>query len=156
MIFLLTHNKFQKKVPKLVHFYCWHFIFIECVCMWSLLFCRISLFIINSLEPFILFYLFFYFFKCICKISAASPVSMRIQIAIGPAYKRSVSLLEYKSQEVWTTAKGALQWRMAIEMKQKNASKIKKRMSTAVQSTPALQSQLIPAPLSKLVRDNFS
>ena len=78
-------------------------------------------------------------------ISAASTVSVRIQIAIGPEYKRSVSYLEYKSQEVWTAAKGALQWRMPIEMRPKNASEIKRRMSSAVQSTPALQFQLIPA-----------
>ena len=47
---------------------------------------------------------------------------------------------------MWTAAKGALQWRMPIEMRQKNASEIKRRMSGAVQSTPALQFQLIPAP----------
>lgn len=40
----------------------------------------------------------------------------------------------------------ALQWRMAIEMRQKNASEIKRRISSAVQSTPALQFQLIPSP----------
>lgn len=85
---------------------------------------------------------------CVCtwRISAASTVRVRIQMAIGTEYKSSVSYLEYKLQEVWTAAKGALQWRMAIEMRQKNASEIKRRMSSAVPSTPALQLQLIPAP----------
>lgn len=40
---------------------------------------------------------------------------------------------------------------MPIEMRQKNASEIKRRMSSAVQSTPALQFQLIPAPPFKQV-----
>lgn len=108
---------------------------VQPVCTWSLLFCRI-----NKGD------FFFFFLRCFSRISAASTVSVRIQITIGPEYKRSVSYLEYKS--VWSVngSEGALQWRMAIEMRQKNASEIKKRMSRAVQSTPALQLQLIPAP----------
>lgn len=53
-------------------------------------------------------------------------VSLRVQIAIAREYKRSVSYLEYKSQQVWTVGKGALEPRMAIEMSQKNGRDKKK------------------------------
>lgn len=35
-----------------------------------------------------------------CAFSRIYTVSLRVQIAIGPEYKRSVSYLEYKSQQV--------------------------------------------------------
>lgn len=61
-----------------------------------------------------------------CAFSRIYTVSLRLQIAIGWEYKRSVSYLEYKSQQVWTAGKGALEPRMAIEMSQKNGRDKKK------------------------------
>lgn len=61
-----------------------------------------------------------------CAFSRIYTVSLRVQIAIGREYKTSVSYLEYKSQQVWTAGKGALEPRMAIEMSQKNGQDKKK------------------------------
>lgn len=88
----------------------------------------------------------------------------RFRLLSARQYKRSVSYLEYKSQEVWTPAKGrrgmgggggggALWRRMAIEMSQKNAREIKRRMSSAVQSTPSTP---VPTHPCKSARNHLS
>lgn len=85
------------------------------------------------------------------RIYTAATVSLRIQIAIGWEYKRSVSYFEYKSQQVWTAGKGALELRMAIEMSRKNGRDKKKEEKNELR--PLSRHRVLPL---ELILQTFS